>query len=132
MGIKRIIDDNRSKFSNGGRYQYLAVIYQALSEFLYSSRRLTSGLTHVRDSLDLKRIMILVVVAALPATVMGLYNVGLQANQAMMAVGLQSVEGWRGNFIAALAGYDANSAWHNLIHGLAYFLPIYIVTLVLS
>ena len=132
MGIKRIIDDNQAKFTGDGKYQRLVVIYQAFAGFLYNPRLLTSGLTHVRDSLDLKRIMILVVLAVLPALFMGLYNTGLQANQAMAEVGLHSVDSWRGNFIAVFAGYDADSVWHNLIHGLAYFLPIYLVTLVVG
>lgn len=132
MGLKQRLDKHATQFASGGKYKRLGVLYQALSGFLYSSRLSTSGLTHVRDSLDLKRIMILVVLAAVPAMVMGLYNTGLQANQAMMEVGLQSVDGWRGNFIAVFAGYDAHSVWHNLVHGLAYFLPIYLVTLVVG
>ena len=77
--------------------------------------------------------MILVWLAVLPAAVMGLYNTGLQANQALASLGLSATEGWRAGFIALMqAGTDADSVWDNLVHGLAWFLPIYLVTFIVG
>ena len=49
----------------------------------------------MRDAIDLKRIMSLVVVALLPCVFMAFYNTGLQANRAIEAMGVTEVEGWR-------------------------------------
>ena len=57
----------------------------------------------------------------------GAYFVGLQANEAMASLGMTSADNWRAIFLDVLIGYDATSHWDNLVHGLAYFLPLYIV-----
>jgi Na+-transporting NADH:ubiquinone oxidoreductase subunit B len=56
----------------------------------------------------------------------GSYFIGLNANEAMQAMGLTSVDNWRGIFLNGLVGFDPNSVWDCLIHGLAYFVPLYI------
>ena len=58
----------------------------------------------------------------------GMWNIGFQANTIMAEMGMSSQEGIRGLFIGLFAGYDASSIWDNMIHGAAYFLPIYITT----
>ena len=45
---------------------------------------------------------------------------------------MTSQDGIRGAIIGLLAGYDATSVWDNMIHGAAYFLPIYITTFVVG
>jgi Na+-transporting NADH:ubiquinone oxidoreductase subunit B len=59
----------------------------------------------------------------------GMYNVGLQANEAMASLGITDVEGWRGFFIGLFGGgaYNANSIWDCFVHGALYFLPVYAV-----
>lgn len=126
--MRRLLDRYQPMFARGGRCQRYAALYEALASFLYTPGEVTRGLTHVRDGLDLKRIMILVWLAALPAAGAGMYNVGLQANLALAASGLGGVEGWRGALIALLAGHDPASVWDNLVYGAAFFLPIYFVT----
>src|SRR5690625_5849502 len=94
---------------------------------LYRAPDVTKGTSHVRDGIDLKRIMITVWLCTFPAMFYGMYNVGMQANMAMAELGLTAVEGWRGSFIEMFGGYDANSIWDSFWHGAAYFLPIYFV-----
>jgi Na+-transporting NADH:ubiquinone oxidoreductase subunit B len=61
---------------------------------------------------------------------MALYNTGLQINLVLAKLGNVSVEGWRMKVISGLGiGFDPGNIFANLIHGLLYFLPIYIVTL---
>ena len=67
-----------------------------------------------------------------PAVLLGLYNVGLQANTAMASMGIAEAPGLRGMVIGALAGYDASSVWANLVHGATYWIPIYAVTFVVG
>ena len=55
----------------------------------------------MRDALDLKRMMILVVIAALPCVLMAMFNTGLQANLAIDPAKAGALEGWRHAVIAA-------------------------------
>jgi len=133
MALKEFFQQHAAKFDKGGAYQKWGALYRGVWLFLYSPGQVNSGHTHVRDGLNLKRIMIFVWLAVLPATVMGLYNIGLQANNALTTVGQEGIEGWRGVFIQLLAAdYDPQSIWDNLAHGAAYFLPVYIVTLIIG
>ena len=130
MALREFFQRHAAKFEEDGPYRKWGALYRAVRLFLYSPGRVNSGRTHVRDGLDLKRIMIFVWLAVLPATVMGLYNIGLQANSALASAGQESIEGWRGTFIQLLfASYDPGNIWDNLVHGIAYFLPVYLVTL---
>ncbi len=127
--LKDFLKQQRPKFSAGGKYHYLGALYEAAEGFLYSPGNVTVGLTHIRDAISLKRVMIIVCIAALPALLAGVYNVGWQANQAI-AAGASSMEGWRMLFVQLLfATHDPGSVWDNMILGMAYFLPIYLVTL---
>jgi Na+-transporting NADH:ubiquinone oxidoreductase subunit B len=83
--------------------------------------------------MDLKRVMIVVVVALLPAVFMALWNTGYQAHLAMAATGLQKAPSWRGEILLAMGvGPDPGSHWANLVHGALYFLPAYFVTMLVG
>jgi Na+-transporting NADH:ubiquinone oxidoreductase subunit B len=107
-------------------------LYEAIDTGLYSPPSVTNNTSHVRDGIDLKRIMITVWLCCFPAMFFGMWNIGFQANTAMDAMGIAEVEGWRGSLISLFAGYDANSWWDNLIFGAMYFLPIYAVTFIVG
>jgi len=97
--------------------------------FLYTPPDVTSGATHVRDAIDLKRVMTYVWIAALPCLLMALINTGYQANLAMQSLGLESAPGWRGALLN-LFGYNPYNPLSIVLHGALYFFPIYIVTIV--
>jgi Na+-transporting NADH:ubiquinone oxidoreductase subunit B len=74
--------------------------------------------------------MIYVVIASTPAVLIGIYNTGLQSCLAMQQLGLTSADGWRGIVLDLMGvGYDPDNMLACFLHGLLYFLPIYIVTL---
>ena len=124
------LDRSRPAFSKGGRYERFGVLYEMIDGFLFTPADTTLNAPHIRDGLDLKRLMVYVDVAVFPCIVMALYNTGLQANTAMTSMGIEAIPGWRGDLLAALGiGYDPSSVWQNMWHGLVYLLPIYIVTL---
>ncbi|RMG41327.1 MAG: NADH:ubiquinone reductase (Na(+)-transporting) subunit B [Planctomycetota bacterium] len=126
--IRRVLDAVKPLFVKGGKLQRLYPLYEAIDTFLYTPDEVTSGPSHVRDGMDLKRMMITVVVALLPCIYMAMWNTGLQANLAMQELHLSSAPGWRGSVIAALgSGYDPQSWWSNIVHGALYFLPVYVV-----
>ena len=94
---------------------------------------MTKTAAHVRDAIDLKRIMMTVVIAALPCVLMAMFNTGLQANLAIDPAKAASLEGWRHDVIRWLGtGYSPRSAVANFVHGALYFLPLYIVTMVVG
>jgi Na+-transporting NADH:ubiquinone oxidoreductase subunit B len=101
--------------------------------FFFNASTVSPTAPHVRDASDLKRVMTIVVIGVFPCTLMALYNTGLQANTAMAGLGIDSVPGWRGFLLEGLGiGYDPASLWACMWHGLLYFLPIYIATLVVG
>lgn len=67
-------------FHKGGKLERLYPLYEAHDTFLFTPGETTKGLTHVRDAIDLKRMMSIVVVALIPCIFMALYNTGFQAN----------------------------------------------------
>lgn len=127
MSLRGFLDRIAHHFEKGGGLAPLYPLYEAIDTALYSPGTVTDGPSHVRDGLDLKRIMITVWMCAFIPGLFGAWNVGYQANLAMAAAGIETLDNWRGFFLDMLTSYDPNSAWDNLIHGLAYFIPLYIV-----
>jgi Na+-transporting NADH:ubiquinone oxidoreductase subunit B len=126
--LRRFLDRLHPQFAKGGRYEKFQALFEMVDTFLYTPADVTRTAPHVRDGIDLKRVMTYVVIALLPCLLMALYNTGLQANLAMAQLGLTSAPGWRGAMLSGI-GYDPNSLFACMVHGLLYFLPIYIVTL---
>jgi len=118
-------------FGENGRFKRLYPLYEAFDSFLFGSNQTTEAAPHIRDSIDLKRIMTTVLIALLPCTLMAMWNTGYQANSALVAMGAATPEGWR-NTIMVLVGYDPSSLLSNFLHGALYFLPIYIVTMLVG
>ena len=130
MGLRSVLDDLAPQFEKGGKLQSLYPLYEAIDTALYTPGKTTAGGSHVRDHLNLKRVMITVWLCAFIPVFVGSYFVGLNANEAMQSMGQTSLDDWRGIFINGLVSYDPTSVWDCLVHGLAYFLPLYIVVFV--
>lgn len=132
-GLRRLLDRVGKPFHPGGRLERLYPLFEAADTFLYTPASVTKGGAHVRDALDLKRMMILVVIACLPCVFMALYNTGLQANLALDPAKLGLLKGWRHAVIAWLGvGYSPASGLANLVHGALYFVPLYAVTMIVG
>jgi Na+-transporting NADH:ubiquinone oxidoreductase subunit B len=127
--LRRFLDRLHPYFAKGGPYEQFYALYEATDTFLYSPSDVTRTAPHVRDGIDLKRVMIYVWVAAVPAILIGLWNTGYQANMAMADLGVPSAPGWRGFVLDLIGvGYDPGSVWDGFWHGAAYFIPIFVVT----
>ncbi len=127
MGLRKVLDKMEPHVLKGGKHEKWFALYEAVDTFFYTPPSVTKAASHVRDGVDLKRMMITVWMCTFPAMFFGMYNVGLQANEAMAGLGVAELEGWRGALISLFAGYDPSSVWDNFIHGAVYFLPIYAV-----
>ncbi|MFV1974241.1 MAG: NADH:ubiquinone reductase (Na(+)-transporting) subunit B [Candidatus Scalindua sp.] len=126
--IRKFLDKIRPAFEEGGKLERLYPLFEATDTFLYTPDRVTTVEPHVRDSMDLKRIMTIVVYALLPCIFMAMWNTGNQANTAMQTMNIAAAPGWRGAVLTALVGYDPNSFLANIIHGALYFIPIYVIS----
>lgn len=128
--FRRMLDRLEPLFAKGGRFAKFNAVFEMVDTLFYSPPDVTRGSPHIRDALDLKRVMILVVFAVTPCALIGIWNTGYQANAALLAMGVDSVPGWRGALMATFgAGHDPQSLYDNLLHGFLYFLPIYAVTM---
>lgn len=127
--LRNFLDRHRHHFEKRGRLSSLFAVYEMVDTFLYTPGEVTEEASHVRDSMDLKRMMITVAVAVLPCVFFAMYNTGLQANLALESIGLKTAAGWRGGLLAALGiGCSASSWFSNILHGATYFVPLLVVS----
>ena len=129
--VRRILDSLHPHFEKGGKWERLYPLYEGVDSFLFSPGSVTGGKTHLRDSLDTKRMMSTVIVALLPCVAMALWNTGFQANSVLSGdalLGEAAVQQWRGAVLLGLGlSFDPNSFLANVVHGGLYFLPVYVV-----
>ena len=126
MSLRSFLDDIAPHFEKDGRFHKLYPAFEAIDTALYTPGIATRGPSHVRDALDLKRIMMTVWLCAFIPVFVGSYFVGLQANLAMQELGVASPDNWRAIFLDPLTSYNPTSIWDCLVHGLAYFIPLYV------
>ena len=105
--IKKVLDKYRDNFEEGGNLEKFYQIFEATDTILFSTNEVTRSGPHIRDSIDTKRIMILVVITLLPLYIFGAINIGFQNS---IAIDLE------------------RSNWENFWFGFNKILPIIIVT----
>ncbi|CDT88912.1 NADH:ubiquinone reductase (Na(+)-transporting) subunit B [Vibrio coralliirubri] len=132
MSLKKRLEDVAPRFEAGGKYEKLYPVYEAFATIFYTPGNVNRGITHVRDSIDLKRIMILVWLATFPAMFWGMYNVGHQSVLALTSSyqlnELASVieSSWRLSWAFGDAQSLMASGWASqMLLGALYFLPVY-------
>lgn len=76
--LRDFLDKQKPHFVKGGRFEKLHSTFDAFETFLFVPNKVTSSGAHIRDAIDMKRTMIIVVVALLPALIFGIWNVGYQ------------------------------------------------------
>ena len=124
--LHNMFDRMQPSFTKGGKHEKYYAIFEMFDTFLRQPGSTTYASSHVRDGIDLKRIMITVWLCTFPAMFWGMYNVGFQALTAIQQMGI-TPDGWR-TIITDMAGYDPNSIWASFVYGAMQFLPIYAVT----
>ena len=125
--LRRLLDRARPHFEEGGRLQRAHPLFEAVDTILFTPSTVTTGPTHVRDALNLKRMMFIVVIALLPCVAMAMYNTGLQAHLAI-AQGATPLPGWRTAVYEAMGlGYAPGDILGCFVHGALYFVPIFVV-----
>ena len=79
MGLRKFVDKIKPTFSEGGKLGFLHSTFEGFETFLFVPNTTTQRGAHVRDCNDIKRVMIVVVLALVPALLFGMYNIGYQA-----------------------------------------------------
>ena len=126
--LRKMFDAVEPTFTEG-KLKLFYPLYEAADTFLFTPGEVTREGSHIRDSLDLKRMMSMVIVALLPCIFMAFFNTGRQANLAIeSSEAISALPTWRTSVIESLGtGYNPASIIDNVVHGGLYFLPVYIV-----
>jgi len=107
--LRNYIDKIKPNFEKGGKLYALRSTFEAFETFLFVPDKVTSTGSHIRDPIDMKRAMIVVVIALLPPLIFGMWNTGFQN---AMAMGIE------------------RTLWQNFAFGFLRVLPIIVVSYV--
>ena len=125
--LRALLDKQEKLFS--GKLESLYPLHDAGDTFLFTPGDVTKNPSHVRDALDLKRTMIVVVIALAGCIFMACYNTGYQANLAI-ASGAAALDTWRTALVATMGlPFDPASFLACFVHGALYYVPVLMVTL---
>ncbi len=76
--LRNIVDKIKPQFEKGGRFAYLQSTFEAFETFLFVPNTTTKLGSHIRDHIDMKRTMSVVVIALIPTLLFGMWNIGYQ------------------------------------------------------
>ena len=126
--LRALLDSQAKHFKKGGKLEALYPLYEANDTFLFTPGEVTSGASHVRDGLDLKRMMVTVVLALSGCVYMAMYNTGYQANLAI-SHGALPLANWQSNVFQEFGWtFTPDSVSACIAHGALYYLPVLLVT----
>ena len=114
-GLRNFIDKIKPTFSEGGKLSWLSQTFGGFETFAFTPNKVTQLGSHVRDAVDMKRAMITVVIALVPAMLFGMWNIGYQTSEALVAQGGEAF-GW----------------WYCLWFGFVRMLPMLVVSYVVG
>ena len=134
MSLRGFLDNIEPNFTKGGKYEKFYALYEAVDTIFYQPAYTTQSGAHVRDGIDLKRMMITVWFCTFPAMFWGMHNLGFQANTAIAAAGgiANAATDWHHLLIGLFAGHDPSSSWDNMVYGAFYFFPIYLTVFIVG
>lgn len=125
--LRDLLDKIEPHVQKGARFQALGSAYEALDTMAFTPGIQTRTASHVRDGLDYKRMMFIVVVALGPCVGFALWNTGFQAALAIEA-GATPLSDWQNGLFQAIGGaYDSGQILWNIAFGALYFLPVFVV-----
>lgn len=107
--LRSYLDKIKPQFQKGGKFEKLQSSFDAFETFLFVPDKTTSHGSHIRDSIDMKRTMSVVVIALIPALLFGIWNTGYQH---YLSLG------------------ETVAFWDNILYGMGKVLPIIIVSYV--
>ena len=131
MSLRSYFNSIEPNFQRGGKYEKYYPIFEMVETIFFTSNTVTKVAPHARSFVDMKRVMTYVVISTIPCVLWALYNTGLQTNTALSSLDINEISGWRISLLQLTGiGLDPQSLISNIFHGLLYFLPIYLTTLI--
>ena len=131
MSLRSYFNSIEPNFQRGGKYEKYYPIFEMVETIFFTSNTVTKVAPHARSFVDMKRVMTYVVISTIPCVLWALYNTGLQTNTALSSLDIKEISGWRISLMQLTGiGLDPQSLISNIFHGLLYFLPIYLTTLI--
>ena len=128
--LRNLLDKQAEHFEEGGKLEKLYPFYEAGDTFLYTPGEVTQADAHVRDGMDLKRMMITVVLSLQPCILFALYNTGLQASLAYQNIGAIGTGDWHVYLAQALGlSFLPSDILSCFAIGAIYFVPVQLVTI---
>lgn len=86
-GLRRFVDKIKPNFEKGGKFWWLQSTFEGFETFLFVSKEVTKKGSHIRDAIDAKRLMTVVIIALIPALLFGAWNLGYQHDLALGITG---------------------------------------------
>tara|TARA_B100000963_G_scaffold361185_1_gene395340 strand:- start:6665 stop:7900 length:1236 start_codon:yes stop_codon:yes gene_type:complete len=112
--MRNILDRIKPHFEENGSLHKIYPAYDAFETFLFVPNHTTSSGTHIKDSVDLKRTMVIVIIALIPCLIFGMWNTGYQ---------------YFSQLTPYMSGYkDSYTLFDSLIYGFWKFIPLIIVS----
>ncbi len=131
--LRDMLDRLEKPFKKGEKLEKLYPVFEMHDTILFTPASVNKDTTHVRDALDLKRMMITVVVALIPCILMAFYNTGYQANLAIAQYGAKPLDIWQNQIFAYLGlGHNPASILSNVAYGGLFFLPVLATTFIVG
>ncbi|TWT90227.1 Na(+)-translocating NADH-quinone reductase subunit B [Pseudobythopirellula maris] len=136
--LRQTFDLVEPHFTKGGKLEKLYPVYESIDTFLFTPGQVTKTGPHVRDSLDMKRMMSMVIIALGPCILMAMYNTGYQANLAIAEYGAEPLSDTLTEYVREPVmeflglPHDPTNHASNFVYGALWFLPVYLVTMVVG
>lgn len=128
--LRKLTERVAPLFEEGRRLEKFHPLYEALDSILFSVGNVTRAAAHVRDGLDLKRMMMVVVVALIPCVFMAMYNTGFQAAWAA-SQGVELLPGWHASVFGWLGLELATTDFFAcMVFGALHYIPVLVVVFV--
>jgi len=113
--------------------QFLVNAGTLARRFVFSSNQITRAAPHIRDANSVQRVWNYIVIASIPGWLIGLWSLGHQTNLAIADFALDPAPGWRAALLVKTGiGLDAFDVAACMAHGALYFLPIFIVAVLVG
>lgn len=127
--VRKVFDTIAPHVAPGAKFERFLPAVEGVETFFFAPSQRTRSGPHVRDTIDLKRMMLLVVIGLMPCIAMALYNTGYQIHR-VVEQGGALLDNWQ-TAVYLLTGLPVATAsvLGSTVHGALYFFPILLVTL---
>ena len=129
--IRNFFDNQKPNFSPGGKREKYFPLYDVFENLFFLSKNKTTNPIHVRDAIDIQRVMAIVWISTFPAMFFGMYNIGSQSLEYLSLINSQNTGDWH-HYLISPVGYNPDNFINKFWFGAMYFVPIYAVTFIVG